>query len=62
MSPEEQDGMEKTYVLGSINPVPQAPDTITVHMRVLNVKKLMSRCFLAAVALKLEHFARTIPF
>eukprot|EP00971_Amphidinium_carterae_P345447 6486404-Amphidinium_carterae.1 len=34
MSPEEQAGMEKTYVLGSINPVPQAPDTITVHMRV----------------------------
>eukprot|EP00971_Amphidinium_carterae_P212308 4213492-Amphidinium_carterae.1 len=34
MSPEEQAGMERTYVLGSINPVPKAPDTITAHMRV----------------------------
>eukprot|EP00971_Amphidinium_carterae_P329334 6461702-Amphidinium_carterae.1 len=34
MSPEEQAGMERTYVLGSINPVPQAPDTVTAHMRV----------------------------
>eukprot|EP00971_Amphidinium_carterae_P306791 6097096-Amphidinium_carterae.1 len=39
MSPKEQAGMERTYVLGSmirscINPVPQAPDTVTAHMRV----------------------------
>eukprot|EP00971_Amphidinium_carterae_P349270 6490934-Amphidinium_carterae.1 len=34
MSPEEQAGMERTYILGSINPVPQAPDTVTAHMRV----------------------------
>eukprot|EP00971_Amphidinium_carterae_P104619 2071880-Amphidinium_carterae.1 len=34
MSPEEQAGMEQTFVLGSINPVPPAPDTITAHMRV----------------------------
>eukprot|EP00971_Amphidinium_carterae_P303530 6031350-Amphidinium_carterae.1 len=33
MSPEEQAGMDRTYVLGSINPVPQAPDTVTAHMR-----------------------------
>eukprot|EP00971_Amphidinium_carterae_P163098 3233378-Amphidinium_carterae.1 len=34
MSPEEQAGMEHTFVLGSINPVPKAPDTIAAHMRV----------------------------
>eukprot|EP00971_Amphidinium_carterae_P239136 4747413-Amphidinium_carterae.1 len=34
MSPEEQAGMERTFVLGSINPVPKAPDTIAAHMRV----------------------------
>eukprot|EP00971_Amphidinium_carterae_P226178 4486462-Amphidinium_carterae.1 len=34
MSSEEQAGMERTFVLGSINPVPQAPDTVTAHMRV----------------------------
>eukprot|EP00971_Amphidinium_carterae_P169674 3361981-Amphidinium_carterae.3 len=34
MSPEEQAGMERTFVLGSINPVPQAPDKVTAHMRV----------------------------
>eukprot|EP00971_Amphidinium_carterae_P301787 5995786-Amphidinium_carterae.1 len=34
MSPEEQAGMERTFVLGSINPVPQAPDMVTAHMRV----------------------------
>eukprot|EP00971_Amphidinium_carterae_P014762 291310-Amphidinium_carterae.1 len=34
MSPEEQAAMERTYVLGSINPMPKAPDTITAHMRV----------------------------
>eukprot|EP00971_Amphidinium_carterae_P132103 2616874-Amphidinium_carterae.1 len=34
MTPEEQAGMERTYVLGSVNPVPQAPDTVTAHMRV----------------------------
>eukprot|EP00971_Amphidinium_carterae_P062466 1236196-Amphidinium_carterae.1 len=34
MSPDEQAGMERTFVLGSINPVPPAPDTITAHMRV----------------------------
>eukprot|EP00971_Amphidinium_carterae_P325915 6456464-Amphidinium_carterae.1 len=26
--------MERTFILGSINPVPQAPDTVTAHMRV----------------------------
>eukprot|EP00971_Amphidinium_carterae_P123808 2452130-Amphidinium_carterae.1 len=31
-SPKEQAGMERTFVLGSINPVPQAPDTVTAHM------------------------------
>eukprot|EP00971_Amphidinium_carterae_P103159 2041993-Amphidinium_carterae.1 len=35
MSPEEQAGMERTFVLGSINPVPKAPDTITAHLRVV---------------------------
>eukprot|EP00971_Amphidinium_carterae_P102649 2031843-Amphidinium_carterae.1 len=32
------------------------------QIELLNVRKLMSRCFLAAVALKLEHFAQTISF
>eukprot|EP00971_Amphidinium_carterae_P083792 1658393-Amphidinium_carterae.1 len=34
MSPEEQAGMERTFVLGSINPVPKAPDTVAAHMRI----------------------------
>eukprot|EP00971_Amphidinium_carterae_P284016 5638963-Amphidinium_carterae.3 len=34
MTPEEQAGMERTFILGSINPVPQAPDMVTAHMRV----------------------------
>eukprot|EP00971_Amphidinium_carterae_P066913 1325221-Amphidinium_carterae.1 len=34
MTPEEQAGMERTFVLGSVNPVIQAPDTVTAHMRV----------------------------
>eukprot|EP00971_Amphidinium_carterae_P222805 4421688-Amphidinium_carterae.1 len=25
--------MERTFVLGSINPVPKAPDTVAAHMR-----------------------------
>eukprot|EP00971_Amphidinium_carterae_P351267 6492013-Amphidinium_carterae.1 len=34
MMPEEQAAMERTYILGTVNHVPQAPDTITAHMRV----------------------------
>eukprot|EP00971_Amphidinium_carterae_P302714 6015004-Amphidinium_carterae.1 len=34
MSSEEQAGMERTFVLESINPVPKASDTIAPHMRV----------------------------
>eukprot|EP00971_Amphidinium_carterae_P244993 4864374-Amphidinium_carterae.5 len=34
MLPEEQAAMEGTYILGTVNRVPQAPDTITAHMRV----------------------------
>eukprot|EP00971_Amphidinium_carterae_P208444 4135740-Amphidinium_carterae.1 len=34
MSSEEKAGMEQTFVLGSINPVPKASDTIAAHMRV----------------------------
>eukprot|EP00971_Amphidinium_carterae_P121020 2397488-Amphidinium_carterae.2 len=41
MSPEEQAGVERTYVLGSINPVPKAPDTITAHIRVYIIKTLL---------------------
>eukprot|EP00971_Amphidinium_carterae_P309360 6147630-Amphidinium_carterae.1 len=50
MSPEEQAGMERTYVLGSINP--EAPDTITAHMRTLLPSTEYSRIGIAKDVMK----------
>eukprot|EP00971_Amphidinium_carterae_P327077 6458242-Amphidinium_carterae.2 len=30
----EQAGLERTFIMGTVNHVPKAPDTVTAHMRV----------------------------
>eukprot|EP00971_Amphidinium_carterae_P163341 3238762-Amphidinium_carterae.2 len=59
MSSDEQAGMKRTYVLGSINPVPKAPDTITTHIRV-DLIDAVSKFLLAKITRAGIHQVHTI--
>eukprot|EP00971_Amphidinium_carterae_P314918 6260287-Amphidinium_carterae.1 len=61
MSPEKQAGMEWTFVLGSINPVPQAPDTITAYMQV-DVLEAVPKFLSARMTRTGTHQVHTILF